>query len=119
MTNQPLTPTPLPEDTGEARSYEMTDQDWLDLVAFMVEFLQRGGNPSIYQSKDGNALCLSLASGKERRRYWLSPDDDPAEWLGKAAKEWGVTPAQDNPIYVAVFVEAERTSERLRNVEND
>lgn len=106
----------LQVDTSEKqdeRKFTLGDDEWLDLAAFVVEFVLRGGNPALYTSKDGNALCLSLKSGKEGRRYWIGPDDSGFETIQQAAYEWGVKASPDNPVYLASERLTEEAARRL------
>lgn len=103
-----------PEELDEGRAYALEPHDWLELCAFVVEFLLRGGSPMLYQSKDGNALCLSLKSGKEGRKYWIGPEEVPMDIVAKASREWGVGMSPDNPVMLAAADLSEEAIERLR-----
>ena len=114
MSKTPTQPRLVIEEEPDGRSYEATIYDWLDLAAFCTQFVLMGGNPSLYHSRDGNALCISLRSGKESRKYWIGPDDDFSDVLRKTARQWGIPMDGQNPIYQASEALTAETLKRLR-----
>ena len=78
------------EGSKDARSYALSNRNWLDIFDIMYACVKNGAAPMLYTSSDGNALCLSIKHGKSNAKYWIGPDDDPSAVLSKVVTEWGI-----------------------------
>lgn len=78
------------EGEKSARVYSLTDNEWCWLLEVMWSVATQGGCPSMYQSTDGNALCVSIKHEKTARRYWIGPDDEPSAVLKRLCTEWNI-----------------------------
>lgn len=107
----------LQPDTGKKaqRRYVLTDRDWLDLFVFMYMCVINGANPSIYQSGDGSALCLSVRHGKTGAKYWIGPDDSATDIIVGAYNAWNVQMDLENPLDNAISRGIEQEAAYLKS----
>jgi len=77
-------------DSGNSRRYSLSDAEWTYLFCVVYLTCEAGGAASVYTSRDRNALCVSIKAGKDRRAYWIGPDDSPALVLDRIVVEWGI-----------------------------
>jgi hypothetical protein len=97
-----------PGDAGEPRKFTLTSGFWYGLTLLVAEVIEKGGYVSQYTSADGNAFAFAIKAGKDRRAYWVGPDDDPMNKLNEAYDDWGLSGLND-----VLFREVERVASEL------
>ena len=84
------------KEKREGRRFELTPEDWIDLLQITEVALQNSCNISLYTSRDQNALCVSLKQGNTSAKYWCGPDDDMRTVLTRLRKEWNIQNGPNN-----------------------
>lgn len=75
---------------GDERGYILTLTDWYDLYRIAETVVKNGASFGMYTSRDGNALCVSIAYDTQRAKYWIGPDDDARAQLARLRLEWNI-----------------------------
>lgn len=107
----------LQKDTNaakEERFFDLHDTQWVDLLEIIYICAVNGAAPMLYTSSGGHALCVSIKHGKEGRKYWIGPDDDPGVVIGRICDDWNVG-FQDTPISRCLTKEVEKMRVALKS----
>ena len=77
-------------DSSNQKRYSVHPSEWLHILRIILYVVEQKAAVSLYTSRDGNALAISVKHGKQHKAYWCGPDDAPLDVLTDIIREWGI-----------------------------
>lgn len=93
------------KSSGEERKFERSAAFWYELATIMATIVDHGGAVSVYTSRDSNATAVSIKAGKDRKVYWLGPENTVFELVDKITYDWQL-PTMSDVLYPEVVLAA-------------